>query len=429
MGMWGKITGEDDEGGGGLVNKGVRAGVGSMGGFYGAAAGAVGSKPIQSTIAKTMGTDRSTQKDLADESSRASAEELGHYGELNKKRKEAEEKYVSDYEARVNEYLGKSNAYGTNWLDTVKRNQAESLEQARSAKATYSNDIQPRLKSSMEDAQREAGYAMSLKDAGDPNNAVHKAVRGMYDQQAQGVQKQGVADYGVLSALGAQATQNVMGSGGPMTGAQFQLAQANNQRQAGEAYARAQQRMDALKQQGIERGFEESDRQYQRGEGARDRYRQSIGDYEGGMDRDIERQSRFRDADIGYGERRVGIERGMAKEALDARNSVAAARLGYQDKGFNRDMSQIDAQYGNQQAAIANRIAEANAENAAKAGVLGGVIQAGATGAGAYYGGAQGAQTGNMIGGSVAQGMGGYQQPPQQQTGFQQRRRNYEMVA
>jgi hypothetical protein len=402
-----------------------------------------------------MGTDRSRQRDAAAESEQAANQEVSERGGVLSNMDTADKDYLDAYTRNMEGYLGRSRQSGSDYLSAIAENRRQAQDQARSAKMTYSNDIQPRLKSSMEDAQREAGYAMSLKDAADPNNAVHRAVRGMYDQQAQGVQKQGVADYGVLSALGAQATQNVMGSGGPMTGAQLQLTQAVNQRQAGEAYARAQQRMDALKQQGIDRGFEESDRQYQRGEGARDRYRQSIGDYEGGMDRDIARQGRFRDEDMGYAGQAMGVQRGLSREDFEGRTSVDALKKGNAYGSSNRQLSQIDARYGNQQAAIANRIAEANAENAAKSGMIGAVMQGGATAAGAYYGGAggaaaggtaarslggyqspppsqaqnayYGAQNGNMIGGSVAQGMSGYGQAPQQQ-GFQQRRRTYEFA-
>lgn len=399
--------------------------------------------------AKALGWDRSKQKELGDESARTAEEEWGARQGVLGQMSESEKKYREDYGKRMDEYLGQSKAYGNTYRDNLNRNQQQARDQAQNAQTVYTNDIQPRLKSTMEDAQREANSAMSLSDAGDPNSAYQQKIRGMYDQMAQGEQKQGVADFGVLSALGAQATQNTMGAGGPMTGAQLQLLGAQNQQQASQAYQAARRRMDNLKQQGIERGFDESSKQYERGQAAKDRYRQSVGDYEGGMDRNIGRQGRFRTEDMDIGRELYGHEQGMADREYGGRSSQDSLSAAHARAGQNRELSQLDALYGNKQAGIANQMAEANAENAAKSQMAGGILQAGATAAGAYYGGGQGAaagsaagggvgqgmqaqqpsraqnmyygaQTGNMIGGSVAGGM----QP--QQPGFAPQRRQYQ---
>lgn len=424
MGVWGKVTGEDDdEGAGGALGSVARGAVGGMaGGPAGAIAGS-NVKGAQKTVSQTLGMDRSKQKELGEESQRAGEEEIGARGGVLQGMNTADEEYAKKYGESLDQYNREQDAYDNTIISTINRNQQQARDQASNAQTVYTNDIQPRMKSSMEDAQREASSAMSLADAGNPNSAYQKQIRGMYDELGQGEMKQGIADFGVLSALGSQATQNTMGSGGPMTGAQLQLLGAQNQQQASGAYQAARRRMDALKQQGIERGFDESGKQYERGQMAKDRYRQSIGDYEGGLDRNIARQGRFRDEDVALGERLHGVESGVASRRFGGAAAKGSLQRGNVYNRSNRELSQLDAIYGNRQAGIANQIAEANAENAQKSGMIGGILQAGATGAGAYYGGAQGAKTGNMIGGSVAGGM--QSQPPPQQ-GFQRQRREYQ---
>lgn len=141
----------------------------------------------------------------------------------------------------------------------------------------YDTEINPRLKSQMDARKTDAGNAMSLKDAGDVNNSVHKGVRKLYDDRGSGARRQGLADYGMLAALGSQATGN---AGGPMTGAQLQNVQAANNRQAGSAYNNALQRSQSLEDEGINRGFEESGRQYDRGVAANMAYDDSVNNYQ-----------------------------------------------------------------------------------------------------------------------------------------------------
>jgi hypothetical protein len=294
------------------------------------------------------------------------------------------------------------------YLDEVRNLKSQAQQQATDAQQTYSNDIQPRYKGIMEDAQREAGMAMSLNEAGDPNNRIHQAVRNMYGQQAQNVGRQGLADVGVLNALGAQATAGQMGVGGPMTGSQLQLLQAGNMQQSGAAYARAQQQMERLRQQGIERGFQESNLQYERGQRAKDRYSGSVGQYEGAMDRNIGRQRGFRGEIGGYAGDMFGTQLGSYRENLGLRTGAQ-----------QRELAEIGRRHGASQESINQQIALANAQNAAQANMVGGVMGAGGTALGAYYGGPQGAKAGGDAGRSM--GGGAVQAPPsQQQQGYQQ---------
>lgn len=381
MAWWG---GDDDDGGGGIAG-GIKSAAKTYysGGVLDQASGVPGVSQVKKGISGTLGFDNSKQKGMMDDSAAMSEEEARqNRGVLDRMKQEDDE------------YLASSGHASKDYMDNLIRLRDDAVTQAADARKVYSNDIQPRMKNVMEDAERNANQAMSLSDAGDVNNSVQRGVRGLYDQYAQGIQNQATADYGVLSALGAQATQNTMGSAGPMTGAQMQLLNAGNQQQAGLAYQKAQQRMQSLREQGIARGFEESDRQYQRGQQAKDRYSQSIGAYEGAMNRNIDREQRFRDINEDYAAKRFAAQRGQLTDRLNVRQG-----------GNNRDLAQIGAEYGNRQAQIANQINAANAENASKRGILGGIITAGATGAGAYMGGAQGAQAGAMAGNGIAGGM------------------------
>lgn len=235
---------------------------------------------------------------------------------------------------------------------------------------------------------------MSLADAGNPNNAVNTAVRDLYNKEGKSIRNMGLADAGILNAMGASSMASQLGGMPAITGSNLQLLSANAQRQGGEAYAKAQQRMADLRQQGIEKGLSESSAQYERGQRAKDTYANSVGNYEAGMDRDISRTKGFRDENLGYGQQKEGIGMDYAGLARDTETGKANRELGY-----------IGQKYGNQQSDIQNQIAMANADNASKRGILGGILSAGGTAAGAYFGGAQGAQIGGQAAGGIAQGM------------------------
>jgi hypothetical protein len=290
--------------------------------------------------------------------------------------------------------LDQMKGYDQSYISRIGELDRQMGDQASNASRVYSNDIAPRQKSIMEEAGRQSQDAMSLKDAGDVNNEIHKAVRALYENQAQGVSKQGLADSGVLQAMGAQATANQMGAAGaPLTGSQMQLMAANNQQQAGLAYARAQQEMDRLREQGLERGFSESAAQYGRGQDAINMYQGSIKDYEQGMDNDINRQNMFRNQALGYSGMTHGLQSG----------------------GSLRDMGYINQVYGGKQEGINQAIAMANAENAAKSGMVTGLMGAAGSFVGGMYGGPQGAASGGQAGNAVGGGMSGQGQVPQTQ--------------
>lgn len=396
----------------GNTSKGAIGGasVGGMGGGIGGGVAAnipgvaKAGRNLDSGFRGMVGMDNSKQKQLAKDAAAARENQYQDTTGILSGMKNQDDDYLKTMQGHANDYRSR--------LDILQR---EADDQAKNARTTYSNDIAPRQKSIMEEAGREAGSAMSLADAGDPNNRVHQQVRQLYGNEAEGVRKTGLADAGVLAALGAQATAGQMGGAAPMTGGQLAMLQGQNMAQSGAAYARAQARMNQLKQQGIDRGFDESSAQYERGQRAKDRYSGSIQDYEGGLDRSIGRDSGLRAERGGYDADHYGVASGMA--GLGHGLGMGQGQ---------RDLGAIDQRYGNQQATIAQQMSQANADNAARSAMFGGILQGGSTAAGGMMGGYEGAKVGNSIGGSVAGGMqqgGQAPVPQQQQYGYRQPQR------
>lgn len=210
--------------------------------------------------------------------------------------------------------------------------------QATDATATYKNNIQPRLQDIMSQAQTESGGAMSLKDAGDPNNSVNQAWRGMYEKQAQGVGKQALADVGIMNSLGAQATANQLGGMGGAIGTNQMLAlQGQNMGQSGQAYARAQQQMQALRDQGLETGRQESSNQYNRGQAAKDRYTSSVRDFAGADSDYQDRMSGYRGEQAGYSEKGFGAGKALAEDDLGIDRDRVGLEAGLSRTAANED--------------------------------------------------------------------------------------------
>lgn len=309
-------------------------------------------------------------------------------------------------------------------------NQASS--QASDASKTYSNTIKPRLNSVMEDAQRQAAGAMTLQQAGDANNDVARQTRQLYENQAQGEGKRGIADYGVMSALGAQATAGQLGGASPLTGGQLQAIQGANMSQAAQAYGNVQKRMQNLRDQGLNQGFARSDLQYQRGQDAQSRYRQSIGDISAAQNDYLGQQQNLRGEQSGYGGNIFDTQAGMANrdynnigEDLSYKNSSIGRTSALDQGNALQNQGLINTRYGNQQAALQSDLAGTNAAAAGRLSAIGGLIGAGAgaygasqgMGGGGAGGGSpmQGAQSGAQIGSSIFGGLAGNAGQSQQQ--------------
>jgi len=321
---------------------------------------------------------------------------------------------------RGNVDQAKGGMYQSKWAwDADQEKLKSDLEEARkTSRATYSNDIQPRMKSQMEKAEINANSAMSLQDAMDPNNKVAKSTRDLYETQAQGEGRQGLADVGILQAMGAQSAANQMG-GVPMTGGQMAAIYGQNQAQAGAAYGSTQRRQQALRDEGLNKGFERSDIAYGQGLDAQDRYRRSVGDYEGAADREQGREGAYRKE---YGDRsnlRYDTDKNFLGDVFNLESGYSG--LGHQlaTGKTTRGMAQDERIYGG---GIKQKNAEAQAAAAKQAGrekALGGLVGtvfSGWGGMGSAFGGgdeaaAADAGSGDYTGGDVGSdgaGYGGY---------------------
>lgn len=278
----------------------------------------------------------------------------------------------------------------------IRRNQArdEVESQGRDATKTYSETIKPRLYGIMEDAQRNANDAMSLREAGDVNNSIQQAYRKSYEDQALGEGRQGLADVGVMQALGAQAFGNQVGNGMPITGGQMTALMGANQGAAGRAFANTQQRIQSLRDQGRIAAQNASDAQYERGLAAKDRYRGSIGDIEGAEKRYFDTMGGFRGEKLGYD-----------REAANTGLNKAAQDMGFANEKEMRDYAQMQQYEGQKRGLSAADIAAANAQQAGKLGAIGAGLGTAGGIFGGMVGGPSGAQYGSQAGGAVG-GMG-----------------------
>ncbi len=317
---------------------------------------------------------------------------------------------AAQMESKENEQYGKNQEYAKtlagqdqSYLDSMKGNvgkyqtdldtlRGEAETSQKDASATYSNQIQPRMKGLMEQAQTNSQSAMSLNDAMDPNNKVAKSTRDLYEQQAQNEGRSGLADAGVLSALGAQNMASQLGGAGPMTGGQMAALMGQNQAQSGAAYARTLQRGQQLRDTGLNKGFERSDIAYGQGLDAQDRYRRSVGDYEGASDRQLGRDTSFRGERGGYSGQTYGLQQQMNDATRGAANA-----------GTQRDMTLYNTHMGGQQANLGSQIAGINAEQAADAAQKTAAMQTVGTVAGSYFGGPAGGAAGGAAGKAAGQ--------------------------
>lgn len=204
----------------------------------------------------------------------------------------------------------------------------DARKQGQDARAVYTNTISPNLMSIMEGAKGEAANAMTLQQAQDPNNPVAQAFRQFYDKQAAGTQQAGMATAGTMQALGAQALAGQIGGGMPVTGGQLQALQAGYGAQAGQAMAQTQQQMERLRQQGLEQGWLQTQAAYDRGQGAKDRYRQGLGDIQGAQGQYLAGQQGLRGEMAGYGQGRLESKYRGGQAAYEAGMSPLMRKMG-----------------------------------------------------------------------------------------------------
>lgn len=298
-------------------------------------------------------------------------------GEINKGLDKADAAYGKTFDKDSREFLSGAKNLVKEYTGQISQLQNESKTQASDARATYTNSILPGYKDAMGKAKVNADAAMSLEQASDPNNAVMKGVRELYNKQGESARRQGQQDFGVLSALGAQAAQGQFGAGGPMTSGQMGQIYAANQSQAGDAYARAQNRMHDLQQQGIDRGFDQSNQMYQFGQQAQDRYSNTIKDLQGGEGAFYDQQGRFRDEQGGYAGDVMGAKAGYNSDRFNMGMIGSDVRKGNAYAGAGRRQVAENQYYGTQQQNINNKAGADSATNASKGQFISSLVGAG----------------------------------------------------
>lgn len=213
------------------------------------------------------------------------AKYFGQETKAEKKRREEEERKRQETQDLLASLLPKYDAADTQYQNTYAQNTAAIKKLMDEYLKQFETTMQGSIASSeqardsyadtwlgsggMKDAMtKNAQSALTLEELMDPDNKVATAYRESYEKDAQRARQQGQQDYGVLSALGAQAAQGQFGMSGPMTAGAMGQIYAQNQNQAGEAYARAQQRMYDLQQQGRKAGEEQTKISYEAGQKA-----------------------------------------------------------------------------------------------------------------------------------------------------------------
>lgn len=235
----------------------------------------------------------------------------------------------------------------------------ESTEQAKDARRVYSN-VSGKMDALVNQSENDSKSAMSLRDYMDPSmSSAFNNVNNMYQNQAQNEGRQGLADYGVLSSLGAQSMGQGMAGMGPMTAGQQMGMLAQSQRQAGSAYANTQNRMQNLRDQGLQQGMKFHDQAYNAGVDAQGRHKGNLQDRALLTDREVALQSGLRGERSGFqgaiagqqdgrsgralglAQQKYGLESGLQKSKLGADTALRASRLGLSDKEYGQNMGTI----------------------------------------------------------------------------------------
>ena len=266
---------------------------------------------------------------------------------------------------------------GTSYQSQLGATKDALTNQANDSKAAYTNTVLPALQNVLNTDKTNAGNAMSLSDAMDPNNAVASSTRDMYNTQAQGIQNQGLADYGVLAALGGQATANTIGgSGQPILGGQMQALQSANMGQASQAFGNAQNNANNLKLQGIQAGQNQSNWAYDEGQNAIGSYGNAANNYANANNTMNSIQNNYTNQESGIDTARFNETGQQAGALYNSNSSQAGLKYGIQNQQNNNSLAQIGQQYGTQQGIYNAQAQAANAAQSAKLGALGGITGA-----------------------------------------------------
>ncbi len=400
-----------------------------------------------------IGAAQATKSHKADKA----AELARQMEDTENKQYEANKGSIAKLDQADTDYLGSMSGNVNRYQTDLTKVRKEIEQSQKDATSTYTNQTQPRLKDLMEKAKTNSNSAMSLKDAMDPNNPVATQTRALYakqgqderdqynteagntrlaynthgadiqsqyENQAQNEGKKGLADVGVLGALGMQNMAGQLGNV-PMTGGQLQAMMGANQAQAGAAYAQTQRRLQSLRDQGIQgniaqqnlgldsatkqrelglgrqadlgeqglqQGFNRTDTAYNQGRQAKQDYGASIADYESASDRQLGRDQNFRGERGDISNKTYGLQQQMN----DSTRGASQAKT-------QRTMANDNTHIGGKQANLGSQIQGISAQQAADAAMKTGALQTAGTAAGAYFGGPAGAAAGGQAGQQIGQ--------------------------
>ncbi len=283
-------------------------------------------------------------------------------------------------------YLGGAQTLTDKYTNQINDLIKQSKSQGQDATKVYTNTVQPDLKNALGIAKTNANQAMSLSEASDPNNPIMKQIRELYNQQGQQALTQGKQDYGVLSALGAQAAGSQFGAAGPMTAGQQGQIYAANQQQAGNAYAAAQKRMTDLQNQGLNKSFDQSNQLYQYGQQAQDTYGNAIKNLQNGQSQYDADQGAFRQEQNGFSGNIYGANQGLNSDKYNTALVGAGIDKGNAYAGAGREQDALNTLHGVQQQGINNQQAASMANANATSGLLSSLFGAAGTVGGAAVG-------------------------------------------
>lgn len=348
-------------------------------------------------------------------------------------------KAIKDYQSNKKPYLTSLDNSSKEYESGRRQLGREAEAQASDATQTY-QDLSSKMRKSADQAASEAGNAMTLAQLADPaNSTAFKNYNSIYQTQADNEGRQGQADYGVLASLGAKATGSGMAGLGPMTAGQQAAMMAGSQRQAGEAYANTQRRMQGLRDQGLQTGLQAHQNQYDAGTQAKNFNQQVLGNSanlqsqaisglgslrgeRGGYQGDIANaQSGRAMRGLGNLQENFGMNEGFRGNVLQGQNALQGAQQQRYDTLEGRNMARegVAAQTAAQNAASDKALmgSAIGAVGTVGGAVLGSALGPVGTAAGASIGGSLGTQAGNSLGGG-SEGRYNLGMQPQMNQGF-----------
>ena len=220
---------------------------------------------------------------------------------------------------------------------------------------TQGNANQAQVQQLQKEAQGNASQAMTIQQMENPNNSVATAVQNQYNQQGQAANAQGLADVGVLQAMGSQATGQSMQSGQPMTGGQLAAIQGANQQQASQAMGNTQAYIQNLRTQGLQAGQQQSNFAYNAGQGA------------------INTASGLTNQLSGLQGQQYGVDTANNTNQYNINAGLGNLNASYAQQAGQNQLGVNNALYGGQQAAATGQVQAAQAQANGEIGALGNI--------------------------------------------------------